>query len=196
MSLLERINKLSIAQKQLIAEKLLSSESSALRGNPVIKTHRLVAYVVADDLLPPTSDELKEMLGKSMPDYMVPQSFIFLDKIPLSPNGKVNINELPDIEPQRAERAANFSSAQNPVEEKLSKIWSSVLGMDLIGIHDNFFEIGGDSILSIQIIARAKNEGLYITPKQIFQNLTISELAKVAKMDELYQAEQGIVYPF
>jgi len=193
MGFAERLNNLSSDKKQLMAQKLMSLEPNSMQGQAVIKTQRLVAYIVADDLLPPTAEELKDLLKKSMPDYMVPQSFVFIDEIPLSPNGKVNINALPEQDQQRTGEQINFAVAENPIEKKLASVWSSVLGMDLIGIHDNFFEIGGDSILSIQIIARAKNEGIHLTPKQIFQNLTIAELAKVAKTEEINKAEQGLV---
>ena len=82
---------------------------------------------------------------------------------------------------------------RTPVEEKLAEIWADVLGLQQVSIHDNFFEVGGDSILSIQIIARANQAGLKFTPKQLFQHQTIAELAEVTGTGEANQAEQGLV---
>jgi len=153
----------------------------------------LVAYIVASRAQPLSINELQNLLKESLPGYMVPQSFIFIEDIPLSPNGKVNIEALPDTDPRQTTIEAELAVAENPIEEKLVEIWCSVLAVKNIGIHDNFFEIGGDSILSIRIIARARNLGIYVSPKQIFQHSTIAELARVAKTELITTAEQGLV---
>ena len=79
------------------------------------------------------------------------------------------------------------------IETTLAEIWKEVLGVDEVGIHDNFFALGGDSILSIQIVARASEKGLRLSPKQLFENQTIAELAQVVGQVEAVQAEQGLV---
>ena len=193
MKLKQRIYSLSPEKQQLLSRRLMDADVDKIPVGPTVKTQQLLAYIVADDILPPTAEELKNLLKRSLPEYMVPQAFIFIDKIPLLPNGKVDLKALSEQELERTPSSVEFAQAENPVEEKLSKIWSSVLGMDLIGIHDNFFEIGGDSILSIQITARAKEAGIHITPKQIFQNLTIAELARAAEAEQTITAEQGLV---
>jgi hypothetical protein len=84
-------------------------------------------------------------------------------------------------------------SPRNPVEELLGQIWAEVLGLEKVGINDNFFALGGDSILSIQIISRANMAGLVLSPKQLFGNQTIAELAKVVNTRVVIKAEQGLV---
>jgi amino acid adenylation domain-containing protein/non-ribosomal peptide synthase protein (TIGR01720 family) len=173
----------------VIAREQAEKKSS----QPAIKTKRLMAYIISKDDVEPEIESLQQLLKESLPDYMVPQSITFIDRIPLSPNGKVDVKALPDSNQQRTQTSAEFAKASNEVEEKLTEIWSSVLGVDVIGVHDNFFEIGGDSILSIQIIARTKEAGIHLTPKQVFQNLTIYELARVAETEQSITAEQGAV---
>ncbi len=125
---------------------------------------------------------------------MLPAAFVFLDALPLTPNGKVDRRALPA--PDRADAGAGvgYVAPRNHVEEVLASIWSQVLGVPQVGIHDNFFAIGGDSIISIQIVARASQLGLRLTPRQIFQHQTIAELAGVASArHSVVQAEQGPV---
>ncbi len=189
----ECIKDVVVIAKQRIINAGATQAQDGTADVDLVKTQRLVAYVVANNLLPPKGEELQALLKRSLPDYMVPHSFVFIDKIPLSANGKVDIKALPDQDQDRTRSSVEFARAENPIEEILTEIWSSVLGMDQVGIHDNFFEIGGDSILSIQIIARAKNRGVHISPKQIFENSTIAGLAKVAKTEHATKAEQGLV---
>jgi amino acid adenylation domain-containing protein/non-ribosomal peptide synthase protein (TIGR01720 family) len=110
---------------------------------------------------------------------MVPSAFVELPALPLLPNGKVDRKALP-APPTPAESKPDYDAALTPRESILLGIWRDVLRLDSISIHDNFFELGGDSILSIQVVARTSQAGLRITPKQLFQNQTIAELARVA----------------
>lgn len=140
---------------------------------------RLVGYVVTATPSPAVS-ELREHLRKKLPDYMVPAAFVFLDKLPLTNNGKVDRQALPEPEQDRPELAAAFIAPRNELEVKLAEIWSRALRVERVGIHDNFFELGGDSILSIQIISIARQAGVSLTPKLIFQHPTIAGLAASA----------------
>ncbi|GER90188.1 hypothetical protein KDW_43500 [Dictyobacter vulcani] len=91
---------------------------------------------------------------------------------------------------------ATYSAPRTPFEQQLSEIWSQVLGLPQVGIHENFFALGGDSILSIQIVARANQTGLNLTPKMLFQHQTIADLARVMAKEEAesaIEAEQGII---
>ena len=90
-------------------------------------------------------------------------------------------------------RTGAFAVPSTPEEKMLVKIWSEMLGIEPIGIHDNFFSLGGDSILSIRIIARANEAGIHLTPKQLFQYQTIAELAEVASIEPATQRKQGQV---
>ena len=176
-----------------ISDAVVVARESTGQNSDTVKSRMLVAYVVANEKLKPATDELKSWLRGTLPEYMVPQIFVFIDKIPLSPNGKVDMKALPEPGQDQPLSSASYVKADNPIEESLIKVWGSVLAADLIGIHDNFFEIGGDSILSIQIIARARALGIHLTPKQIFQNPTIFELARVAESKQSITAEQGLV---
>jgi amino acid adenylation domain-containing protein/non-ribosomal peptide synthase protein (TIGR01720 family) len=121
---------------------------------------------------------LRSYLAERLPDYMLPSSFVLLDQLPLTANGKIDRRALPV--PERAAAAARLAPPRTEAEHVLARIWSELLGMEQVGIHDNFFALGGDSILSMQVIARAAQEGWQLTPRQLFQHQTIAELAAVA----------------
>ena len=167
--LYERVNQLSDEQRKLLAEKL-SSEIQSKRG-----AERLVAYVSAESDL--NIQALKNHLEDHLPNYMIPHQIVQLSQIPKLPNGKVDLKELPS--PELAKQPVSEESvSSNEVESMLCKIWEEVLEFEPVGLTDNFFEIGGDSILSIQIVAKAREVGINFTPNQLFQHQTISELAK------------------
>ncbi len=123
--------------------------------------------------------ELRAHVGGRLPGYMVPAHIIVLDALPLTPTGKVDRKALPAPE-RDAELDAPGAQPRTTAEETLAAIWAEVLDISPIGVHDNFFQLGGDSILSIQVIARANEAGLRLSPKQLFQHQTIAELASVA----------------
>ncbi|MGZ9640937.1 amino acid adenylation domain-containing protein [Bacillus cereus] len=148
---------------------------------------RLIAYVVGDGNV----DAWKEYLKAKLPSYMVPSGFVAMEAIPLTANGKVDREALPM--PEEKQINSECVGPRNSNEQILTTIWKRVLGVKKVGIYDNFFEIGGDSILSIQIISQASQVGLKLTPKQMFECPTIAELAQVAIETQGVQAEQGIV---
>jgi non-ribosomal peptide synthase protein (TIGR01720 family) len=149
----------------------------------------LVAYVVPHVKLA----ELRRFLTEKLPSQMMPSSFVFLDSIPLTPNGKIDRRALPIPDRSRPELSASLTLPHNPIEAALVKIWSEVLNVQQIGIYDNFFELGGDSILTIAAIAKADRQGLRLTPKQLFQYQTIAELATVVDTTPAIVADQGAV---
>lgn len=184
-----RIEALSAGRRELLARRL--ARLCAATGD-ASATKRLVAYVVAGGAAP-AAGELRAFLKQSLPDYMVPSRFVVLDGLPLMPNGKVDYKSLPDPDTSAEPATGTLVEPSNDVERKLAEIWAEVLGLDVVGVHDNFFEVGGDSILSIQIIARAKRAGIHLTPQQVFQHLTIAELARVAGSAAAPRTEQGMV---
>lgn len=143
------------------------------------RTAQLVAYVAGSDL-PPIAD-LRRHLADRLPDHMVPSHLVPLDALPLTTNGKVDRRSLPD--PRRLRRAEHGAATapRTPVEAALVAIWEGVLGLEEVGVHDPFVEIGGDSILNIQIVARARREGLAFTPQELFEAETIARLARVVR---------------
>ena len=154
---------------------------------------RLVAYVVNKTGGTPAGSELRNYLRSKLPDYMVPGAFVELDALPLTANGKINRLALPAPERGGGEVEKGYIAPQTPVEETLADIWSAVLGIGRVGVHDNFFDLGGDSILSIQIVARAQQAGIPFTARQMFEEQTIAGIARLAGTASVIQAEQGIV---
>lgn len=155
---------------------------------------RLIAYVCRTRSAPsrPVTD-LREFLKTRLPDYMLPAVFVALDAMPLSANGKLDRKALPAPLPARPEMRNRYAAPRTAVEETLAKIWRDVLRIDQAGIEDDFFELGGDSILSIHVVSRANRAGLRITARQLFEHPRIADLAKIAAPSEAPQAEQGTI---
>ncbi len=123
-------------------------------------------------------EELRAHLKARLPEYMVPSAFVMLDRLPLSPNGKVDRKALPAPEQYRAELAANYVAPRTPMEKLLAEIWASILRLERVGVNDNFFDLGGHSLLIVQLHARlceALRTSLPIV--KLFQYPTISSLA-------------------
>jgi aryl carrier-like protein len=136
----------------------------------------LVAYLVPREGQEPEARELRQFLAAKLPSYMMPSAFITLPALPLSANGKIDRKALP-APPREAREAV---APRTPEEATLCQIWAQVLGCDEVGIHDNFFDLGGDSILGIQVVSRAQQAGLSLTAQDLFQHQTVAELAFVA----------------
>ncbi len=140
------------------------------------ESRRLVAYVVTNEIFDVAS--VKRSLKSRIPDYMVPSNLIVVDSFPVLPNGKVDIKALRNMgRSENREERDKDAFPTNATEKKLVDIWQDVLNFSPIGIHDNFFEIGGDSILSIQVIAKARASGMLLSPNRFFEYQTIAELA-------------------
>jgi len=150
---------------------------------------RLVAYLVAAGTRPVPAGELRELLRDRLPEPMIPSDWVWLPALPLTANGKLDRRALPS--PERT--GAAWVAPRNREEEVLASIWEEVLGVPRVGVYDNFFDLGGDSILSIQIIARAARCGLRFSPKQVFQHQTVAGLVAVAGAGGSLAAEQDEV---
>jgi len=150
---------------------------------------QLVAYVVCNANSSLTAELLRENLKTLLPDYMVPSAYVFLKGMPLTANGKVDRNLLPA--PDRHE--TQYAPPGTRVEEVLASLWAELLSIGRVGINDNFFTLGGDSILSIQAVGAARRNGIYFTPRQLFENQTIAELAAVAGSENKIMAQQDCV---
>jgi non-ribosomal peptide synthase protein (TIGR01720 family) len=136
------------------------------------------------------AEELRGYLQGRLPEYMVPASIVAVEEMPLTPNGKIDRQTLLSVKAETAKRISRYAGARNGVEELLAQVWQEVLGVKCVGIHDNFFELGSESILSIQVIARLRQVGLKLTLKQMFQHQTIAELARVVVSVKEANAEQ------
>jgi amino acid adenylation domain-containing protein/non-ribosomal peptide synthase protein (TIGR01720 family) len=160
---------------------------------PAPGDRRLAGYVVAraGDTLDLT--DLRRFLERVLPGHLVPSAFVELPALPLSSNGKVDRQALPVPDLTRPEGGEEYAAPQTPVQQLLAEAVSAIVGVPQVGIHDNFFEIGGDSILAIQVVARAQEGGLRLTPFDVFANPTVAGLADVASAGPAIDAEQGDV---
>lgn len=156
---------------------------------PANETPRLIGWLVASTSL--STDKLRSDLALRVPDYMVPADFIALDAIPLNANGKPDIARLPL--PDAPVSQDSYEAPRDAVEIAFAEIWQDVLQVERVGIHDNFFALGGDSILNLQIIARAHQSGMKLTPKQLFENRTIAEISAVLSQGTNYSRDTASV---
>jgi amino acid adenylation domain-containing protein/non-ribosomal peptide synthase protein (TIGR01720 family) len=154
---------------------------------------RLIGYVVMKEgARVATGIEMRKEMERKLPEYMVPREYVEMKEMPLTINGKVDKKALPAPEQNRL-ASDNYIAPQTDVEETLATIWKQVLRLDRVGIDDNFFTLGGDSILSIQVVSRASKAGLRLIPRQIFEYQTIAKLAAVIGTAEEIAAEQMVV---
>ena len=153
-------------------------QAAVLTYEDDLHNKRLAAYVVPGEFVP-SSTELREFLLEKLPEYMIPNTIMILDKFPLDPNGKLDRKALPTPKTY-TENVTEYVTPRNEIEENLAHIWKEVLQTNQVSIHDNFFQNGGDSIISIQLTSRARRQGISLTVKQVFENPTIAELSRVA----------------
>jgi amino acid adenylation domain-containing protein len=153
---------------------------------------RLVAYVTVEeeakegmsrgDLI----GEMRDRLRKRLPEYMEPAHFLVLGEMPLTANGKVDRKALPAPEIGDMERSG-YVEPRNETEEAMREVWQEVLKLERVGVQDNFFSLGGDSILSIRVVSMLKSRGIRLDIKDIFQHQTIEHLAAAASQGQLNQ---------
>jgi amino acid adenylation domain-containing protein len=145
---------------------------------------QLIAYALPASGQAPAAAELRSFLKNRLPDYMLPAHVMFIDAIPLTSNGKIDRNALPDPEAARPDLGASFVGARTPLEKTLADIWAETVQVESVGIDDNFFELGGDSIRSVQMISKAQKHGLSLTFRELFEHQTIRELARILEAKE------------
>ncbi len=142
---------------------------------PQGSTHRLVAYVVPADGLELSVAELRSGLGQRLPDYMVPSAFVFLDAFPRTPNGKIDRKALP-APAAASEAAADYLAPRDDLEGRLCALWSDLLGVERVGVRDDFFALGGDSLSMMKLAAACEAQGLGVTVALLRQAPTVEAL--------------------
>jgi amino acid adenylation domain-containing protein len=151
---------------------------------------RLVAYYIPFRAPGPNVSELRGFLKKKLPDYMIPSALVMVDAIPLTSNGKIDRKSLPDPKSSRPELGTPLAPPGNSQEEKLAKIWAEVLGLDRIGIHDNFLDLGGHSLAATRIIARVVQMFRVELPiKALFDSPTVAQMATVIMRNQGVKAK-------
>jgi AMP-binding enzyme/AMP-binding enzyme C-terminal domain/Phosphopantetheine attachment site len=144
---------------------------------------RLVGYVVAKDRASLSTGELKEFMRRAVPEYMVPSAFVFLQSLPLTPNGKVDRKTLPEPEDSVHNRGPgeDYVSPRTPLERAIAEAWQEVLGVARVSVHDNFFDLGGHSLLSLKAVAKIEEKiGQRIQPR----DMVLQTLRQIASMYE------------
>jgi aryl carrier-like protein len=144
---------------------------------------RLVAWVEPSREPAPGVQELREHLLLSLPEPMVPSAFATVAAFPRTASGKLDRRALPDPEAGRG-AGREHAPPSGPVEVALAGIWSAVLGVERVGAGDNFFALGGDSIQAMQVVLRARQDGLRVSPQQVFRLPTLADLAAAAVPEE------------
>lgn len=163
-------------------ERQLCNHSDVREAAVIVQEHaagkRLLAYILAAHSYAPDSEAIKRFLGERLPSYMVPALVLTLASFPRMPNGKLDTRQLPD--PDQFDESAHVAP-RNALETTLQTIVAKVLKLSTVGVTDNFFAIGGDSILSLQVVAQAHEQGIALSAKQVFERQTIAAMAEVAQ---------------
>ncbi|MFI6182210.1 amino acid adenylation domain-containing protein [Nonomuraea sp. NPDC051191] len=169
------------------------AEAVAMARQDAAGRRTLAAYVVPAAGGPaPSHEELAASLGARLPAYMVPAAFVSLDRLPLNANGKVDRAALPEPAPPR-EKAESYVAPRNPTEEALGRIWEQVLGLDRVGVHDDFFALGGDSITSLRVTSRVGPAfGVELSPRDLFLTPTVAALSEVVQDRILDSLEEAV----
>ncbi len=183
-----RIAQLSEGQRRLLIQRFEVMKKATKANTDSKNTKRLVAYIKLRNN--GEINGLKNYLKNRLPDYLVPSAVHKVDSIPYLPNGKVDkIGLRQAIIPEKEEEYAVVEPTTE-IEKQLVSIWEEVLDFSPIGIHDNFFEIGGDSLLSIQVISKARKQGIPLKANELFEHQSIAELNQFLEKEKEDKAEK------
>lgn len=159
----------------------------------------LCAYIVANGQW--TVSELRQYLSGTLPLFMIPSYFVSMDKIPLTSNGKVNIKALPEPK-KNIQLGMNYTSPSNRTESVLIEIWQTILGVDRIGVHDNFYDLGGHSLKATLLISRIHKELDIVVPlRMVFSHPTVKEMANYINgiseeaFENIEPVQEQVYYP-
>jgi fengycin family lipopeptide synthetase B len=177
--------------------------SAALREHPAIEQAvvvcqrdqrgdaRLVAFFVASIDLAPSASDLRSFLSTKLPEYMVPSTFVPLEALPLTANGKVDRRALPLMQPVDVCRSQSYEPPGSPLEEYLAAASADILGLERVGVSDNFFECGGHSLLAAKLVTRVRSErGIQLSLRTIFKDPTVRGMAQAMEQCPRSTAEQ------
>jgi acyl carrier protein len=152
---------------------------------------RLAAYVVTAQGASRNISELRNSLKERLPDYMIPSAFVYLDALPLTSHGKIDRRALPAPDAERPALAEAFIAPRTPTEKSLASIWTKLLGINRVGINDNYFELGGDSLLATQLVSQLRGVFEVELPLvNLFQYPTLAELATSIEEAIIEQMEE------
>jgi acyl carrier protein len=154
----------------------------------------LAAYLIAKDENQPAAKDLRTALRQSLPEYMVPSFFVYVESFQMTPSGKLDYKALPPLEGVRPELEQEYVAPRNEMEEMLVGICQELLHLDRVGVYDNFFELGGHSLLATQFISRVRDAlGVEVPLRSLFENPTIDQLALA--LETIKATAQGPAVP-
>jgi acyl carrier protein len=170
------------------------TEPGRSQQGPQLPEKRLVAYVVPrqEEV---SAHELRRFVKAKLPAYMVPSAFVFLDRLPLTPNRKIDRKALPAPDQRRPDLEEIYLAPRTPAEEVIAGIWSEVLKLPKVGVHENFFDLGGHSLLATQLVSRVRERLLVELPLRVlFENATVASLAHhIETLQSVKRKDQGPV---
>ncbi|MGW2173783.1 amino acid adenylation domain-containing protein [Streptomyces sp. NPDC001705] len=165
-------------------ESALTRHPAVRAGAVIMREGRLVGYLIPADGTTPDTTEIRSHLAAQLPDHMVPTALVVIDALPLSPSGKLDAAALPAPETAASRRR----DAANPAEAVLLGVVRDLLGNEEIGPEDDFFALGGDSIVSLQVVSRARRKGLGLRARDVFEGATVAGIAARARALEEAEA--------
>jgi acyl carrier protein len=172
--------RVEIAELEMALRNLPMVKDAAImaRANPT-GDPELLAYVVPCEQPAPTVTALRRALTEVLPAYMIPSRFVFLDALPLAPNGKVDRRALPAAGSARPPLEVVYEAPRSSTERILADIWGEILGLEHVGVHDHFLDLGGHSLLATQVMARIQDAFRVDLPvSRVFEAATVEELAR------------------
>ena len=181
--------------ESILAQHSDVSEAVVIVREDVPGDQQLVAYIVSESQSTATSSKLRSFLKAKLPNYMVPSAFVTLTKLPLTPNGKINRRALPKPDGSNNLEKDTYVAPRNELERQIATVWKQVLHLEKVGTHENFFDLGGHSLLLAQVQSKLGKQLQGIIDKDIsvmnlFTYPTISELAQyLASKDSLEETE-------
>jgi amino acid adenylation domain-containing protein len=166
-------------------------QALVMARNDMGRDPQLVAYVVPKPGATSDAGELRDWLKDRLPAFMLPAAYLVLKEFPMTVNGKVDRAALPAPDSARRDLKQEYVAPRNPVEESLAQIVAEVLGLERVGIQDNFFDLGGASIQALRVVERATQAGYPLTPEMLFKHQTVCELAAAQQAEQQAAAKNA-----
>jgi len=185
--------RVELGEIEAILEKHPSIAEAVVIVQEVNGEKRMAGYVIASRPKP-SGRELSKYLRDRLPDYMVPADFVFLETMPLTPNGKVDRRALPSLEISGTEVREDFVAPRDQFESTMTRLWEQVLGRKPIGVRDNFFELGGHSLAAARLMGLVEKEfGKKLLLTDLLQARTVEELVAMVRLDAPSQARSAVI---
>jgi acyl-CoA synthetase (AMP-forming)/AMP-acid ligase II/acyl carrier protein len=173
-------------------ESVLKNHDSI--SNAVVSLHenssdRLIAHLVPNAGASISLDEIRVFLRARLPGYMIPAAFIICDSLPLTPTGKIDRRRLAAVDLDKLDQPSMFVAPRTPIEESLAEIWGKVLNLNRVGIHNNFFDLGGHSLFAVQVVSRLREVfGVDLPLRVIFEAPTVAQMAAIITQNQAQSA--------